>query len=194
MAASKDKRTRRLRALRRKELRIARRAMRRRRKALRHGDKREAYNALRVARRHRREAQQYLQDIRARRKSLRYRLKFKPKNGLAYFEGRQVAEWIAPVLAQARATGLWHGGLTSGYRSTAYQWIIYYVKRIRPAARPGTSNHERKGPYPNGAIDTNDPWGLRNALQRIGKYGVGPGKLIGFQVRNDPWHMSARGN
>jgi hypothetical protein len=192
MAKPKDKRSARLFALRRKHLRIARRAMRRRRKMLRAGDKVRAGNALRVARYHRKRAQQLLHDRRARRKALRLRLKMKPKNGLAYFGGKQVAAWMVDPLTKARANG-WDGRLSSGYRSYASQWIIYYVKRIRPAARPGTSNHERTS-FPGGAIDTPSPWQLRAALQRAGRYGAGsPQRLMMFQIPNDPWHASSTG-
>jgi hypothetical protein len=193
MATPKDTRTRRLRALRRQALRKSRRAGRRRRRALRRGDKREARNALKVQRRWRSKAQQYLQDSRARRRSLRQRLRLKPKTGLDYFGGKQVAGWIVPFLREATKHG-WDGRLSSGYRSYAKQFWIYYVARIRPAAKPGQSNHE--GIYwPRGAIDTPSPWALRAALKKVGP--LNGRRLVAYMDvigQNDPWHFSARGN
>lgn len=190
MASPKDARTRHLRTFRRQALRKARRAARRRRKALRRGDKREARNALRVRRRWRKKAQGYLQDIRARRRSLKRRLHLPAKSGTVWMDGKEVAAWIAPILKDARASGVWKGGVTSGFRSYAKQFWIYYVARIRPAARPGTSNHEGSA-YPRGAVDVSDPWGLNRYLDSRGitklrwyRDTVGPG---------DDWHFSGSG-
>ena len=101
MAEPKDKRTRRLRALRRQALRRAKRAGRRRRKALRRKDYKEARNALRVQRRWREKAQSYMQDIRARRRSLKNRIKAKARKGTVWMDGKEVAGWIAPILQDA---------------------------------------------------------------------------------------------
>lgn len=105
-------------------------------------------------------------------------------------DGKEVAGWIAPILQAARASGMWRGGVTSGFRSYAKQWWIYYVARIRPAARPGTSNHEGSD-YPRGAVDVSDPWGLNRFLDSKGitklkwyRDNVGPG---------DDWHFSGTG-
>jgi hypothetical protein len=181
MAEPKDKKLRELRRARRKELRIAKRAHKR--------------GNIKAYRRHRERAQGLLHAIRARRKSLRYRLKIPAKSGTTYFAGFQVANWIAPILAAAKATGKWDGRLSSGYRSYAKQYWIYFIARIRPAAYPGTSNHEGST-YPKGAIDTPSPYGLEAALRSIGRYGIGPGKLYGYNDAigsNDPWHFSATG-
>jgi hypothetical protein len=218
MAASKDKRSVRLFALQLQARRRARRADKRRRKALRHAKRykrrlekattdmeirvlerqlkearRDARNARDVARRQRRKVRQFRHDRRARRRSLRHRLHLKARSGTVYFEGKEVAAWIGPILQAARRTGLWHGGVSSGFRSYAKQWWIYFVARIRPAAYPGTSNHEGSA-FPKGAIDTNDPWGLRRALQKIGRYGSGSSqRLQGFSIPRDPWHFSSTG-
>lgn len=193
MAKPKDKRSARLFALRLKEKRTTRRAMRRYRKAKRRGDTKAARNALKVARYHRRKAQQLLKDRQARRRSLRQRLRLKPKSGLGYFAGRQVAGWIVPFLVAAKATGIWDGRLSSGHRSYAKQWWIYFVARIRPAAYPGTSNHEGIN-YPRGAIDTPSPWTLRAALRKVGP--LNGRRLVAYMDvigPSDPWHFSSSG-
>jgi hypothetical protein len=59
--------------------------------------------------------------------------------GTADFEGHTVAAWIAPALAYAREKG-WKGQVNSGFRSLADQTRIYN-SGVRPAAKPGPSNH-----------------------------------------------------
>lgn len=73
--------------------------------------------------------------------------------GTVTFDGKQVAAWIAPALTYARANG-WAGTVTSGYRSLAEQQRIYQ-SGVRPAAIPGTSNHESDA-FPGGAVDVTD--------------------------------------
>ena len=106
-------------------------------------------------------------------------------------DGKEVAAWIAPYLKAARASGVWKGGITSGFRSYAKQYWIYYVARIRPAARPGTSNHEGSD-YPRGAVDVSDPWGLNRYLDREGitklkwyRDTLGPGDEFGTSAGPD---------
>jgi hypothetical protein len=77
--------------------------------------------------------------------------------------GRLVAGWIEPILAWARGHG-WAGSVTSGYRSFAQQQAIYN-SGVRPAARPGTSNHEGTV-YPRGAVDVSDASQLSSVLSR----------------------------
>jgi hypothetical protein len=69
--------------------------------------------------------------------------------GLGSFDGKQVANWIVPVLQWARGKG-WGGGVTSGYRSNAKQAAI--KANDSRAAAPGASNHNSYN-YPGGAID-----------------------------------------
>jgi hypothetical protein len=83
--------------------------------------------------------------------------------GVATFEGKKVAAWIAPILTYARQHG-WQGTVNSGYRSLADQTRIYN-SGVRPAARPGTSNHEFTA-FPGGAIDASDAQTLARILQR----------------------------
>jgi hypothetical protein len=83
--------------------------------------------------------------------------------GTANFEGTQVAAWIAPILRYARQHG-WTGGVNSGFRSYADQ-VRIYNSGVRPAARPGTSNHEGSD-YPRGAVDVSNAEQLNRILRR----------------------------
>lgn len=82
-------------------------------------------------------------------------------SGIANFEGMKVAAWIEPALVYARHHG-WKGKVTSGFRSLAEQTRIYN-SGVRPAAKPGTSNHE-KTQFPAGAVDVSDPETLSKIL------------------------------
>jgi hypothetical protein len=157
---------------------------------MKRGDKKDAANALRVQRRWRKKAQGYLTDIRARRRSLKHRLHLPAKKGTAWLDGKEVAGWIYPILVAARESGVWKGRVSSGFRSYAKQWWIYFVARIRPAAYPGTSNHEGKD-YPRGAVDVTDPWGLNKYLDKNGIT-----KLKWYRDTlgaGDDWHFSGTG-
>ena len=77
--------------------------------------------------------------------------------------GRLVAGWIEPILNWARQHG-WGGSVTSGYRSFADQTRIYN-SGVRPAAVPGTSNHEGTV-FPRGAVDVSDASQLSSVLSR----------------------------
>lgn len=102
--------------------------------------------------------------------------------GARNFEGTPVAGWIAPVLEYARANG-WKGGLNSGVRSFADQTRIWN-SGVRPAARPGTSNHEMTA-FPGGAIDVNGAAQLSAILQKS------PYKnLLVWAGAKDPVHFS----
>lgn len=70
--------------------------------------------------------------------------------GAVDFGDKKVAAWIAPILQYARQHG-WTGTVQSGYRSLAEQTHIY-DSGVRPAAKPGTSNHEFTM-FPGGAVD-----------------------------------------
>lgn len=87
------------------------------------------------------------------------------KGGVINFDGKPVAAWIGKVLQQARAAG-WKGTVNSGYRSVAEQARIYN-SGVRPAARPGQSNHNFTA-YPGGAVDVTDAPGLAATLRRLG--------------------------
>lgn len=100
--------------------------------------------------------------------------------GTALFEGKRVAAWIKPELEYARQHG-WKGQVNSGYRSFADQTRIYN-SGVRPAAKPGTSNHEGTE-FPRGAVDVSDAETLSRILRRK------KSPLI-FAGAKDPVHFS----
>jgi hypothetical protein len=100
--------------------------------------------------------------------------------GVANFEGHQVAAWIKPELEYARAHG-WTGTISSGFRTLADQTRIYN-SGVRPAARPGTSNHEGSQ-FPRGAVDTTQSAQLSHILSSKGSPLVWAGS-------KDPVHFS----
>lgn len=106
----------------------------------------------------------------------------KMQSGVANFEGKKVAAWIAPALQYARRHG-WKGTVNSGYRSFADQTRIYN-SGARPAAKPGTSNHEGTQ-FPRGAVDVSDAQALARILARS-PYG---GRLK-WAGAKDPVHFS----
>jgi hypothetical protein len=104
------------------------------------------------------------------------------QSGVANFEGKKVAAWIKPALVYARQHG-WKGTVNSGYRSFADQQRIYN-SGVRPAAKPGTSNHEGTD-FPRGAVDVSDAATLSAILQRS-PYG----KRLKWAGAKDPVHFS----
>lgn len=102
--------------------------------------------------------------------------------GTTMFEGTRVAAWIAPALRYARSHG-WHGAVRSGWRSFAEQKSIY-DSGVRPAAVPGTSNHEGTD-FPRGAVDVTDAAQLSQILLNS-KYAT---QLI-YAGAKDPVHFS----
>lgn len=83
--------------------------------------------------------------------------------GVKHFDGKPVAAWIYPILKYARAHG-WKGSVESGFRSRAEQTRIYN-SGVRPAAKPGTSNHEGSQ-FPRGAVDVSNAAQLASILRR----------------------------
>jgi hypothetical protein len=104
------------------------------------------------------------------------------QSGVASFEGKKVAAWIKPALVYARQHG-WKGTVNSGVRSFADQQRIYN-SGVRPAAKPGTSNHEGTQ-FPRGAVDVSDAATLAAILQRS-PYG----KRLKWAGAKDPVHFS----
>lgn len=102
--------------------------------------------------------------------------------GVANFGATQVAAWIKPILDYARSHG-WTGTLTSGYRSLADQTRIYN-SGVRPAAKPGTSNHEFTT-FPGGAVDATQAAQL-NAILLRSPYA----KTLVWAGGKDPVHFS----
>lgn len=107
-----------------------------------------------------------------------------PRNlsGTATFEGHRVAAWIKPALVYGRKHG-WTGGVHSGFRSFADQKRIY-DSGVRPAARPGTSNHEGSD-FPRGAVDVSNAPQLARILARS-PYG----RFLKYAGAKDPVHFS----
>jgi len=83
--------------------------------------------------------------------------------GVTTFQGKPVADWIASILKYAQQHG-WQGTVSSGYRTYAQQKAIY-DSGVRPAAVPGTSNHESDR-FPGGAVDVTNAQQLSQILQR----------------------------
>lgn len=102
--------------------------------------------------------------------------------GVADFEGMKVAAWIKPALEYARHHG-WRGSVKSGWRSLADQTRIYN-SGVRPAAKPGTSNHEFTS-FPGGAVDVSDAETLSRILVKS-PYG----KQLVWAGAKDPVHFS----
>lgn len=109
-----------------------------------------------------------------------------PHGGSVTFDGKPVAQWIAPILKQARATGLWKGTVTSGVRTKAQQLAAArnYGLQHYPHG-PLASNHVEGHP---GAVDVSDPEGLKKALAhlRISK--------LKSSMPEDPVHFSGSGH
>lgn len=103
------------------------------------------------------------------------------QGGVTNFGGKPVASWIAQVLTRAKAAG-WTGSVNSGYRSVAEQRRIYN-SGVRPAARPGQSNHNFTA-YPGGAVDVSQAAQLAHILRRLGI-----NKLV-WAGAKDPVHFS----
>lgn len=110
----------------------------------------------------------------------------KAASGTEQFDGHPVAKWIVPILKWARRNG-WHGTVTSGYRSRAEQQAIW-DSGVRPAAKPGTSNHE-KTRWPGGAVDVSS----NDELERVLRHYPGILKIKRDPSIGDPVHFSASG-
>lgn len=115
---------------------------------------------------------------------------------------RPIAKWIVPYLSWAASASRggagsmgparrgaggggarWTGTVTSGYRSHAEQTRIWN-SGVRPAARPGTSNHEGST-YPRGAVD------VTQAAQLSATLRAKPGPhLLSWAGAKDPVHFS----
>lgn len=102
--------------------------------------------------------------------------------GLGAYEGKQVAGWIIPFLNYAKLNG-WRGTLTSGFRTLQEERAIWN-SGIRPAAKPGTSNHGKKN-FPGGAVDVTEAKQLAEILN-----GIVGGSLLQWAGAKDPVHFS----
>lgn len=136
MAEPKDKRLQTLRAQRRKELRIAKRA--------------QGRGGKRVAARHRKEATLLLRKIRHRRAVLR-------NPGLIWFDGKKCAAWIVTdQMIPLRKAGV-RFTVISGFRTEAEQLALWYHPQGLPVAKPrslgGTGSKHNGKLYGDGAVD-----------------------------------------
>lgn len=102
--------------------------------------------------------------------------------GTVNFEGVKVAAWIEPALTYARQNG-WTGHVTSGFRTLAEQTRIYN-SGVRPAAKPGESNHEGDL-FPKGAVDVTQAQQLSDILK-----GSPFASLLVWAGSKDPVHFS----
>ena len=102
--------------------------------------------------------------------------------GASTLDGHLVAPWIVPILLYGRSKG-WKGHVTSGYRSKAEQTKIYN-SGVRPAAVPGTSNHEGLI-FPSGAVDVTEAAQLSQILLHS-QYA----KVLVWAGSKDPVHFS----
>lgn len=102
--------------------------------------------------------------------------------GVGNFDGKPVARWIIPYLKYGRQHG-WKGKVNSGYRTYQEQQIIYN-SGVRPAAKPGTSNHE-KSVFPGGAVDVTDAANLSRILEARPD-----GSKLKWAGSKDPVHFS----
>lgn len=107
--------------------------------------------------------------------------------GVGKFDGKPVANWIVPILKEARKAG-WKGTVSSGFRTDAEQTQIY-DSGVRPAAKPKSeggagSNHEGTV-YPLGAIDVTNAQQLAAIVQRLGL-----AKKLVYAGGKDPVHFS----
>jgi tape measure domain-containing protein len=95
---------------------------------------------------------------------------------------KPIARWIGPYLTYGASHG-WGGTVTSGYRTKAEQTRIWN-SGVRPAARPGTSNHEGST-FPRGAVDVSNATQLASALAKK----PAP-RLLQYAGAKDPVHFS----
>lgn len=111
--------------------------------------------------------------------------------GVTTFDGVRVARWLVPYLQHARATGIWHGHLVSGWRDPAYSEQLCYHMCGRPSC-PGkcagrSSNHSGSA-KPRGALDVTDYYNFGRAIR-----GWGNPHIFNALGAQDPVHFSASG-
>lgn len=113
--------------------------------------------------------------------------------GTQNIDGFQVADWIVPILKQARGEGVGFR-VTSGFRSRAKQAALYngapgngLVRGVTVAA-PGTSNHEGSR-YPRGAVDLSPYQGFKGWLGNNSN----AARMLKWYGPRDAVHFSATG-
>lgn len=102
--------------------------------------------------------------------------------GVVRYEGKLVAAWINAYLLYAKSKG-WKGTLTQGFRTYSEE-VSIWNSGIRPAARPGSSNHGKKN-FPGGAADVTEAAELNKILSEIPG-----GSLLKWAGSKDEVHFS----
>lgn len=114
------------------------------------------------------------------------------------FDGLPCPKWIAKILQEARASGIWKGSLISGYRTPEHSEQICIDMCGAPTC-PGkcagrNTNHAcpptNTCGYPEGAGDVTDPEGLEAFCRSHHKPLKGDGVVLPFDVN----HFSHAGN
>jgi hypothetical protein len=115
--------------------------------------------------------------------------------GVVEFDGKPCAEWIAKILAAARAAGVWGGYLMSGVRTSA-ESVGLCEDMCGATSCPGrcggtASNHncDECGDG-EGAADVTDPAGLQRYCREHGEPLRGNGEVLPA----DTPHFSRAGN
>jgi hypothetical protein len=115
--------------------------------------------------------------------------------GVVEFDGKPCAEWIATILAAARAAGTWGGYLLSGVRTSA-ESVGLCIAMCGASSCPGrcggtASNHncDECGDG-DGAADVTDPAGLQRYCREHGIALRGNGEVLPADVN----HFSRAGN
>ena len=115
--------------------------------------------------------------------------------GVVEFDGKPCAEWIAKILAAARAAGVWGGYLLSGVRTSAESVGLCEAMCQAPSC-PGrcggtASNHNCDDCEDGeGAADVTDPAGLQRYCREHGIALRGNGEVLPSDVN----HFSRAGN
>ena len=115
----------------------------------------------------------------------------RPRDGLASYDGHQVAAWMVPQLDWARSHG-WPGYVNSGYRTPAFSRSLCIARCGAPSC-PGTcagatSRHSQYG-FGEGAVDLSEPDAFESALRGCPSLP----RLINRLPYDRP-HHSAQGN
>lgn len=111
-------------------------------------------------------------------------------HGLVWFDGHQVAAWIAAELTKARRAGRWKGHVVSGWRDPLYSERLCYSMCGHPTCPgrcAGQSSRHSGIEYPNGAADVDDFWRLQAECRRLNL-------RIQNDLPNDRVHFSSDGH
>ena len=116
-------------------------------------------------------------------------------NHVVTFDGKPCADWIANILKDARASGIWRGTMLSGVRTSAQSVALCEAMCGAPSC-PGrcagtASRHNCDNcQYPAGACDVTDPAGLQAFCRSHNRPLIGNGQVLPADVN----HFSHYGN